>query len=373
MSYLALCTLFAVLVGAFFASGVPTRLSTGPDAALCLIFHQNCQPEGSFSGLGNTSADRYKTAQSTNPGKGGDGNCWTWADRFCQVVDGVRLGVWDTFKDIWDGVRLGGCLAHNLCKHSDFKSSWVSIYKLFTTNPVDTGSSMLDEATKPIRDDWNNERKLRAVTRAAPSVASVIFGGKGITKIGKVGKAGKAGKRVDEVKPRRDTPTEKPILLELAGRQALEQLSKQYGDTVLYHGSPTRLTELEPRQMNWLDKDLNKYPDGKPAVCAGTCYDVPIFMALFKKRARFRYKENANGETEFIVDKASLTEGLEDLEGYVYIVRKVDFESFGGEAPEGWPGPALPRPEEYRAYDKVTPLAMVKVTIEDFPATIVFE
>lgn len=52
-----------------------------------------------------------------------------------------------------------------------------------------------------------------------------------------------------------------------SSKELLEQLQKT-GEFV-FHGSPQKLDQLEPRQQTHINRETGKMePDGKPAVCA---------------------------------------------------------------------------------------------------------
>lgn len=65
------------------------------------------------------------------------------------------------------------------------------IGQLFT-NPGEAFPAMWDAIKGPIEDDWKQGNQGEAIGRGIFGVAEVIFGAKGLTKLGKAGKAGKA-------------------------------------------------------------------------------------------------------------------------------------------------------------------------------------
>ncbi|MBC6458639.1 ADP-ribosyltransferase [Actinomadura sp. HBU206391] len=191
LSYLVVSLLVAVLVGALLASGLPTDVSARFQAATCQVLRHECPPEGTVpagslrGGGGSAPAGGRPDAAGSVEQAGG--NCWQWAGWFCAALDGLRLGSWDIVKDTWEGATYVGCLFH-LCSHGGFRSDWAGIGALFTTNPLTTLDAIWDGATHEIFADWNDERKVRAVFRAVPSVLGIVFGGKGLTKLNKLGK-----------------------------------------------------------------------------------------------------------------------------------------------------------------------------------------
>jgi ribosomal-protein-alanine N-acetyltransferase len=61
----------------------------------------------------------------------------------------------------------------------------------FTTNPWTTATTIWDQTTKPIRDDWSNGHKVRGTFRTIPTILGFVFLGKGLSKLGELAKAGK--------------------------------------------------------------------------------------------------------------------------------------------------------------------------------------
>jgi hypothetical protein len=175
------------------------------------------------------------------------------------------------------------------------------------------------------------------------------------------------GDRV-EARIRRILDAEAPLTA--AGRQPLRQ-ANDYGDRVVYHGSPTRFSELQPRQPFWRF-DGRLFKDGDPAICADENPDVPTFTALFK--GRVDYKENGVDETTggpyFYI--RALKEAPEDIEGWVHVCKKKDFTVFDGAAPEGWPTPIV-RVPELRAYHPVKPIEVFRVKLKDFPHPVTYD
>ncbi|WP_285494341.1 hypothetical protein [Actinomadura sp. NBRC 104425] len=178
--------LVGLLVGALVVTNVPVTVVSTIKTAVCKVASgSRCDtPEKAGENPGTAGGGRPETVAAPQRGgeKKDDGNCWSWADWACGAVDGLRLGTVDLFTDAWDGVAFAGCLAH-LCSHDGFKSNWSGIGALFTTDPRDTARVIVDETTKPIRDDWNNGHKVRAVFRAVPAGLGLIFGGKGLNKL----------------------------------------------------------------------------------------------------------------------------------------------------------------------------------------------
>ena len=153
----------------------------------------------------------------------------------------------------------------------------------------------------------------------------------------------------------------------LRGRRALEDLSSIYGDRIVFHGSADAIFKLEPRQMNWIDSGGRRYPDGEPAICADTRFDVPIFLALFKGRARCGYQINDAGTITYRAAIADEPESQMRYSGHVHVLDRKHFESGELPTPTGWPEPQTgPRTPELRATGEVEPFAIVEVSMADF-------
>lgn len=156
-----------------------------------------------------------------------------------------------------------------------------------------------------------------------------------------------------------------PVML--GGRQALDGLISRYGDRIVFHGSAEPIHRLEPRQMTWVDSAGRRYPDGEPAICVDTGYDIPMFLSLFKGRARCVYRATEDGGVSYGVEGVD-TASLGEYTGYVHVLDGQYFQEVHPEFPDGWPSPAAdPRPAELRSTAEVEPFAIVKVTTNDFP------
>ncbi|WP_282777657.1 hypothetical protein [Nocardia sp. CC201C] len=161
-----------------------------------------------------------------------------------------------------------------------------------------------------------------------------------------------------------DVDADGPLML--SGRQALEDLVARYGDRIVFHGTRDAIRTLEPRQTSWGDEAGRRYPDGPPAVCADTHFDIPIFMGLFKGRSLFAYGLDEDGGGYKV--KGAGTDDFRDLTAHVHVIDRRHFQQVELGAPEGWPHPLdVSRPPELRATTEVEPFAIVKVTMADFP------
>jgi hypothetical protein len=150
------------------------------------------------------------------------------------------------------------------------------------------------------------------------------------------------------------------------GWEVLRSLHDRYGGAVVFHGSNSAIPELEPRQTFWTSSDGTPLPDGDPAVCADAEPDVPAYMALFKGKARIHYRTRLDGRIWYMVEASR--DQVRDVVGYVHVLPREDFEEVSLPIPEGFSGPEVVfRSPELRAFHFVRPLAIVRITLEDFP------
>lgn len=266
VSYIAVALLVSLLVGALVVTNVPVTVASAIKTAVCKVAAGSwCDtPEKAAEGRGTSGGGRPVTVAAPQNGgqKKDDGNCWSWADWACGAVDGLRLGSWDVIKDTWDGITFTGCLVH-ICSHDGFTSNWSSIGALFTTDPRETGKAILDEATKPIRDDWNNGHKVRAVFRAIPTTLGVVFGGKGLTKLKNLkGKNRSRGKDKEPDPPARlDAP------------EVIERRAEEAGRRGDVEGAEEALEDAEQHRRELLEaaeKDQSKVSMGERAKAQAT-------------------------------------------------------------------------------------------------------
>ncbi|MGW1743702.1 hypothetical protein ACWCPQ_33460 [Nocardia sp. NPDC001965] len=164
----------------------------------------------------------------------------------------------------------------------------------------------------------------------------------------------------------------------LSGWEALDELARTYGDRIVFHGSPVPIHTLKPRQSSWSkriedpdgDPVTVKYLDGAPAISADSEFMVPMFFALFKKRAGTGYWLNTDGTRSYRVVNTS-KERAHEYTGYVHVMSSEYFNMVDLAAPEGWPDPLVrARDPELRSYEDVPVLAIVKVDLDDFPLPI---
>lgn len=123
----------------------------------------------------------------------------------------------------------------------------------------------------------------------------------------------------------------------------------------LFHGSPTKLDLLEPRQAH-----SHSRSHGKMAVFATSYYQIAIFRAL-TLAAKLVVKPSEyqsafsldDGRLLFRVSKATLNAIKTGLIGYVYLLDKGQFE--------------LINSMEYRAVKAVSPVKTLQVEADDLP------
>lgn len=165
--------------------------------------------DGTGSGDGGKNGDGSGNGgDAAGPDGGGDGgenpgpsrwDCWDWIQWGCDATKGLVDGTVDAVVGLWDGVTFLGCMVH-ICSQESFENTWSGIGKLFT-DPGGSLKAIWDDATKPIRDRWNNGDYVGAVFYTIPAVVGTIFGGKGINKLGKLGKLdGGGGKKLPDGK-----------------------------------------------------------------------------------------------------------------------------------------------------------------------------
>ena len=127
----------------------------------------------------------------------------------------------------------------------------------------------------------------------------------------------------------------------------------------LFHGSPTRLEVIEPRQAY-----NNSRPDGEPAVAATSFYQLAIFRAIMlAARAQVspgHYQSGfsfSNGKLSFRANKETLTTARSNITGFVYVLDKGSFRKHSS--------------MEYRTSASVRPVRVFEVGADDLPAEIV--
>ena len=131
----------------------------------------------------------------------------------------------------------------------------------------------------------------------------------------------------------------------------LEKLAKT--GKYLFHGSPTKMEVIEPRQAY-----NNSQPDGEPAVVATSFYQLAIFRAIMlAARAQVspgHYQSGfsfSNGKLSFRANKETLTTARSNITGFVYVLDKGSFRKHSS--------------MEYRASASVRPVRVFEVGAND--------
>ncbi|MBC6459391.1 hypothetical protein [Actinomadura sp. HBU206391] len=196
--------LVVCVLAALAGSGLAARVTGDVGAAVCEVGSRPCGPAANGGGplsavnsggsAGAPPAGQDPAGSRADGGPVGvareasDGNCWEWIAFYCGGMDGARRGSWHAITEAWDGVLFAACLVH-LCSHSNFNSTYAGLREL-AAHPVSSAAAIWNDETKPFRDDWNNGHRTRAYGRVFPTIAAVVYGGKGIGKAAKLGKAG---------------------------------------------------------------------------------------------------------------------------------------------------------------------------------------
>ncbi|MBC6457532.1 DUF6782 family putative metallopeptidase [Actinomadura sp. HBU206391] len=201
--------LVAIVTGALVTSVLPAQITDRIGAAVCRVPGEDCGPDRTTAsqsddpgaergeaegpaGRGQADAPGGDAAETpAGDGEEGKGDYWScgwFGQTACDMVQGFGRGA----KEAFDGAAGTACLIH-ICSHSGFKHSWGGVKQLFT-DPGDSLKAMWDDSTKGIREDWKNGHEASAMTRTIPSVFGMIFGGKGLNKLGDLAKARKAAK-----------------------------------------------------------------------------------------------------------------------------------------------------------------------------------
>lgn len=155
--------------------------------------------------------------------------------------------------------------------------------------------------------------------------------------------------------PRKDISEAKKLLIEL-------EASGQY----VFHGSPSRIEELEPRQAyNHPEGSQAGVPDGAPAVAATPLVDVAIFRAIVNSdnikishSSRFGPDKEDDKKMRFGLSVNGHSD-LEGTKGYVYVLPKDTFAPYQRTASFEW-----------RSSENIKPIQVVEVSAEDLPEDI---
>jgi hypothetical protein len=141
--------------------------------------------------------------------------------------------------------------------------------------------------------------------------------------------------------------------------EKLRLLELEKEDRWVFHGSPTKLEKLTPRQAyTYPDKSREtKIADGEPAVFASPIADIAIFMAVVNgknapKGSRSGFGASGEDQFKYRATKETLDQ-LHNVKGYVFVFNKDKF---------------TPRSQtESCAYSEVIPDEIIEVTENDLP------
>lgn len=210
VGHLAVVVLLGAIVAMLMNSGIPGRLTGAAQSALCEVTGERCEgraasgappPAAAGGPVGSSPApdagsapgsDSYITRQAArqpriSADRGGITpgenyaeplRCPEWAQRACDLGQGLWLGVGDAGNGIVDQVDDLACSVYIRCGPARFRETWEGWRDLFTTNPLETARAIWDESTTDIRKDWNEGRDARAAGRALPLVLGSVFGGR---------------------------------------------------------------------------------------------------------------------------------------------------------------------------------------------------
>lgn len=128
----------------------------------------------------------------------------------------------------------------------------------------------------------------------------------------------------------------------------------------VFHGSSSKIEVFSPRQAYNYDKNLEKTPDGDPAVFASPFADVAIFKSIVSlknapKGARSGFSLSNKTGLEFRATKETLDQ-IHNAVGYVYVFDKLKFTQRNN--------------MEFLSYNSVAPESVIIVTENDLPKNI---
>lgn len=133
------------------------------------------------------------------------------------------------------------------------------------------------------------------------------------------------------------------------GRKKLLALQKK-GD-VVFHGSPARITQLEPRQAHNSGEE-----DGEPAIFATQYADAAIFRALINGNEMNEDHDSGfgmEGDDLYLSATQNLLDNAAEKRAFVYVLKRSQFGDFEG--------------TQCRSTEHLKPLDVVEVTAEDLP------
>lgn len=150
-----------------------------------------------------------------------------------------------------------------------------------------------------------------------------------------------------------------------SAKEYLHELASK--DKYVFHGSPSKLSELEPRQPTTTDQETGEtVNDGDPAVCTTDKPDIAIFRSLISSRIAAQnnlgshsssFGVSESGEIDFKASPNSLEHAKNPKTvGYVHVFPKEGFTK---------------RDEmEWRSPQAVKPIEVIEVKGTDLPDNI---
>ena len=151
------------------------------------------------------------------------------------------------------------------------------------------------------------------------------------------------------------------INFEKTPKQILQNLEKT--GRYVFHGSPFRIDKFEPRQAHQSIKkengEIEKIPDGEPAVFTSPFADTAIFMAVISKKnaplgmySGFSADSKSNN-VKFRATKETMNQIKDEASGYVYVFEKEKFKERNF--------------NESVSHEEVEPVMFIEVTKKDLP------
>ena len=126
----------------------------------------------------------------------------------------------------------------------------------------------------------------------------------------------------------------------------------------VFHGSPGIIDILEPRQAGGHNEKTGKWEnDGNPAVFATPYADLAIFRSLLYDKD-LENEFGINGDQLYMRANKKLFKRAKNRIGKVYILDKSKFN------------PASFRGIDCKSEEKIVPLEIIEVTIDDLPKNI---
>ena len=137
-------------------------------------------------------------------------------------------------------------------------------------------------------------------------------------------------------------------------REKLLSLEKE--GKYVFHGSPSIVEVLEPRQAGGHNEEVNNWEDdGAPGIFASSYADCAIFRSLIYGKELENEMGINNNQLHFIADQ-KLLEKAKDKIGRVYVLDKSKFGDFRG--------------MDCKSKEPVEPIEIIEVTVEDLPRNI---